>query len=617
MLRTSIYLYIIFLILLFNISFKSAIAVEKYSPSVKIGTIPKRPSPDSGVQIFANVTDRFSMIDIKNARINYSVNNNKNASQSSHMNLTWGTPSNGTFIGTIPIQKENTRVNYTVYFKDNLGYFNDSKGEYFVKRDITNPIFIKFPKLTNVIANPLHKVSFTFIIKGEGSAIKNATLYYRINTTASRFSQPIPLNRISGDNWMGTYIAKIPNNYPANTLVKYFVEAYNSAGNRRIQSGWYLIKNINSSQGEMRDNIHVTGIDGQNLTASAKIGIHGHAPEFLLNEDRGIEAINAHNITDTFSKDPFVIPLRHELGPFNNTVDPFGTNINTTKHDYASILSGNALKSNDEFFSNNGTDFKPPQLRLIGDTSKFPFDRYNLTLILAIPAQNMRLENIITYDKSVDSSWVPKIHVSNLSGQYIIHFFNNTFPKLIPELNPNRNNVTFQKVDLELQRKYNFGAPIYLVTVPLFAIFFFLGATFVFKSSLIDQLAARFAITIGMFTFLFTFSPIIDKQKPAIINGIPTVADFLVTAIILSTIAYTIGSAIGYNTRRVRGALIVDIIIFVIMAGFISVFVNLYKITIEPWQIIIIILGLGYGLIGQLFQEKKYEREEKEEKKMN
>src|ERR671925_113997 len=99
LIRSLIYLYIILLILFFNISFRSAIAVEKYSPSVTIGTIPKRPTNDSDVQIIANVTDRFGMIDIKNATIYYSINGSKNSSQHNHMNLTWGTPSNGTFIG--------------------------------------------------------------------------------------------------------------------------------------------------------------------------------------------------------------------------------------------------------------------------------------------------------------------------------------------------------------------------------------------------------------------------------------------------------------------------------------------------------------------------------------
>ncbi len=148
-------------------------------------------------------------------------------------------------------------------------------------------------------------------------------------------------------------------------------------------------------------------------------------------------------------------------------------------------------------------------------------------------------------------------------------------------------------------------------------IFFLLG-TICFLEPEEHYLVARIAITLGVFAFVFTFDTILPYVKPHYILNISTFADFLLKLVLVSAIAFTISSLVGYRiakaARSVESKKWINIIhtyhIYDVLAiVFVSVMLfeecvttNRYSLEYQDLVIypIIIILGLGWGLLCQL-----------------
>jgi hypothetical protein len=159
-----------------------------------------------------------------------------------------------------------------------------------------------------------------------------------------------------------------------------------------------------------------------------------------------------------------------------------------------------------------------------------------------------------------------------------------------------RNGSTFLEVDFELNRGYDIAA----ILIPLLAIFYLLGAIFVFESKP-ENTGNRLALSLGIFALTFTLPGIINSMKPAAPG--PTIADTLLSIIVIAAIAYTISTVIGSSSalrkRFPRRHTWIDGIVFLFVSSIVIFYFasSFYPIEITVWLFPVIIFGLGYGLL--------------------
>jgi hypothetical protein len=121
-------------------------------------------------------------------------------------------------------------------------------------------------------------------------------------------------------------------------------------------------------------------------------------------------------------------------------------------------------------------------------------------------------------------------------------------------------------------------------------------------------------------------------MKPLTLNNIPTIADFLVTIIIVATIVFTVSSVVGSvisisikDTEVLKqrySPLIswIDRIAFLIIAVTLIYYGSSYPLDITVWLLPVVLFGLCYGLllrvfVPHLFEVKiNYQKEEEEKK---
>jgi hypothetical protein len=151
------------------------------------------------------------------------------------------------------------------------------------------------------------------------------------------------------------------------------------------------------------------------------------------------------------------------------------------------------------------------------------------------------------------------------------------------------------RILVDFERNYT----ILILVIPLIAIFYLLGAIFIFDNTM-DQIGSRLTLTLGIFALIFTLPDIINSMKPEVAVG-PTIADSLLSLIIIATIVFTISSIISSSPviqkwfpRHHRW---IDVGIFILMSGFVVTLLWNYSTSIIHWLVPIIILGMGYGLL--------------------
>jgi hypothetical protein len=197
---------------------------SKYSPQVNVTIFPESPISDQKVEINATFSDMFGKI--QDAILSYSIDNGTSWN-STEMDLIWGTHSNGTYLGKIPAQIENTTVKYNLYFKDDINYTYTSNHEYIVRRDIVGPTI--FDHIDNYTLVPEKHNPFTIQAKDSGSGVKNVTFYYSTDINSRNFSS-LNMTLIKGNKWNGIYEGILPP-FKTNTNITYYVESYDYAKN--------------------------------------------------------------------------------------------------------------------------------------------------------------------------------------------------------------------------------------------------------------------------------------------------------------------------------------------------------------------------------------------------
>ena len=542
-------------------------AIEKYIPEVH-QLEPPEPElySNEDAHILAAVKDKFGSIEKESAVLSYSVNTS-NTWQNESMELMNGTLADGIFSGRIPAQDGNTNVKYKMYFKDDLGYsvtYQDETLTYNVtsQKDETAPsIYVD----TENNAYSDEYVEVQAVIEDE-TGVKNATLSYSIGANQPKKVVPMEL-QVGGEN---TYLATIPpvgdNN--KNTSVYYHVKAYDRAGLPGIYPGNYTVTEQPRQYSNVVDiRTRVKELDVRSLNSKIEITVEAsNISKSSVQQEIPIFVTNAdvNNTGETFAIQPMLEPLL----PSNSTVRI----VNSTL--------ANATIS------------------LFGNPAPFPFDRYHLNLVVAIPINEAQTRDIVKFDQIINATWNPNYQTRKLSN-------NSTFIKnLCSNIDQYRDHAIcsrpdfiFENIKLTFERNFT----IHALIIPLLAIFFLLGSIFILKS-LSEELSNRLTLTLGIFAFIFTINPIIDQIKPSIIN-VPSIADFLITVLIVATISFSVSSVTG----SMRGSKWVDIAMFLFISALIISYGLVAKISVH-WIFPVILLGLGYGFLLRIPWRKVFRK---------
>ena len=126
---------------------------------------------------------------------------------------------------------------------------------------------------------------------------------------------------------------------------------------------------------------------------------------------------------------------------------------------------------------------------LTGDPSAYPFDHYFMTLLFAFPLKDAKFDYTSKYDKSVNSSWIPSYNKSSLNTAEVMKLYSkidcgHSYSYLCDIMHTNvnsdsnsldkSNHRTFLKINIDFRRNYSIVA----ILLPIFAIFYLLGAVF-------------------------------------------------------------------------------------------------------------------------------------------
>jgi len=565
-----------------NFSFP-VFASEKYSPTVQATYPSARIQPNTNVTISANVTDKFGTI--RNATLSYSVDYGLNWVDLP-MNLTWGDRSNGTYSGVIPSQPENSTTKYRLSIMDDLGYSYTHSGNYSnydLKEDVKPPVissvFVKNninpSTVSRATVSPGQNASVQANVTDDLSGVKNVSLIYSTMTPTKNTSVPMSLS--SGNFLNGSYNGQIMA-FNAKTIVSYFVKACDYAGNcnKPLSHHYkYSVANILPPSIIIGFNTRISNLDPSNLTAKIKITgdiQNAKSVNQSLVLGKNIEGIglDIHNFTT--STGHFYIPLNSSNEIVAQSIDP-----------------------------------------LYGDQSRYPFDYYNASLLVAIPIKNLTTkqfsENPPQLDRLQGASWnamFPEVIRIDKQHQYpVLQGLRNDCkeivgmegsPYLCPVGSAKDYNYTFMNVNMKFIRNYNsIGA----IIAPIIGIFYLLGAIFILTG---DQLGNRLTLALSVFALIFTLPQFVKDLKP--LTSTPTVADVLIGIIIVAAIGYTVSSVI-YSVIRTRSRRFIDRIAFIVIAGIAFYVLVNYPLDIGLWLIPVVILGLGYGLIIQAVRSKK------------
>lgn len=290
-------------------------------------------------------------------------------------------------------------------------------------------------------------------------------------------------------------------------------------------------------------------------------------------------------------------------------------------------------------------------IKLFCNPLDFPFDHYYTNIFLLVPITNiLSIESRPNFAEPVYENWIPyNSSNSDINQTYI----NQTFLQSnVPSPFCFVNSVAIKK-DVRtlfdalcgnggIYRTISIGLAFdrndyikYTILVPLLATFYLLGAIFIVTNTSNDQLTIRLTITFAVFAFLFTFTSVVNQYKPAVVRNSLTVADSLMTLIILSTIFFTISSVIGrrysgivisvnlrskYVSRlrlfsnpqyEVNVSALMDVMAFFIVTAILlwRFFTLTYPNEIIELLAPIILLGMGYGLLVRFISSQQRKRQ--------
>jgi hypothetical protein len=138
------------------------------------------------------------------------------------------------------------------------------------------------------------------------------------------------------------------------------------------------------------------------------------------------------------------------------------------------------------------------------------------------------------------------------------------------------------------------------VIAPIIGIFFLLGAIFALPSTQ-DQLPNRLALILGVFALIFSLPQLVNERKPT--SSVPTVAETLISIIIVATISYAASSIVSSVVKKEPWVWI-DLAVFLFIIAVIIYFLERYPPDITIWLAPFIVVGLAYGLIVRVLKSK-------------
>lgn len=604
--------------------------------------------PGSWVPIYAKINDKYGKIEqaILSYRTRLLLKNNKQQIQPwnhTTMRLIDGSPSNGTYAAIIPPQIKNTTVYYFVYFKDDLNYTYNSascvprwlNATYFwvnCPESITYSYFVA----DHTIGAPLEfihdemkvysPVFVRALLVNYDHQIRNVTLYYMItkdnsaptilNFHVEMKPTPSPIAYIS------YYEAKIP--IPARLIHEKKTlwlfsnvtwSDYEGNTGSQTNSPRFInstdvsgIKNFN----KISLNATTSNLDMSNLTAKTEIRVGGYVNTSLFTSP----IAGNLSMTVPYPSSPFwrgmkvapspipaetLLMLQYPV-PFlianvdNNLVKDYSISLVQAREDNRGIshILGNMSSASVSF-------------SLRGDPSSFPFDHYFLNLLFIFPLKNIKFNSATFFDKIVNSTW--DIAYNNVSSSNINEFINqyHNIDCQIPINNETLCGIihnqpvapyqlfrylTYLNTHIEFKRNYSISN----IVLPIFSIFYLLGAVFIFKNS---DISNRLVLTLGVFALIFSLPSIINSMKPT--TSVPTIADSLLSIIVFATIAFTISSVISSSSvvqkRFPRHYSWIDGLLFILVSIIVISLLRNYDPSITIWLIPVLLLGLGYGLL--------------------
>jgi len=415
----------------------------------------------------------------------------------------------------------------------------------------------------------------------------------RLSKVISLYSKGLSQKEIAHelrvDQWNGTYVGEIEKLSPENKTVTYFLRACDYAENCSNLTGPYTY----------------------NISPKAV------APINKISVDTKILRLDTSNFTAKLQ-----LNIDEDLLDLNNTfLYPDGTFEGVSVGNSAAKSATSTLTGYFVLTPNNTQNSNLLQwsgtIPLLGDPSRYPYDSYLINLFIALPVKNASYFNITNHIPSVsnfiNSSW-EKFPLSKSND--IIYSNNPLIVNLrencgqIPHIHfcppeyvaqhPIKDNSTFLLISMKFQRNYS----VYTIIAPIIGIFFLLGAVFALPST-IDQLGNRLVLVLGVFALIFTLPQIANEIKPP--SSAPTVADTLISIIIVATIAYAISSIISPAIKR-ESWILMDLTTFFIMSGIVIYFLANYPLDIVMGLIPLMMTALGYGLFVRIIKSKIFRK---------
>ena len=456
------------------------------------------------------------------------------------------------------------------YFKDDLGYSVNSQDETFTY-NVTSSEDEAAPTLFVDTVNSAYSDEYVNIeaVFDDETGIENVTLSYSIGPKAINQSVPMKLE----EEGAGMYLATIPpvgdNN--KNTTVNYYVAAYDRAGLKGEHHGFYNITAEPRQYSDLLDiKMRVKELDVRSLSSKIEITIEGYninksslqqdIPIFVTNAD-----VNA-DVNETFTIQPKIEPLLPSI---------------------SAVRIVESTLSNDTF-------------SLFGNPSPFPFDKYHLNFVVAIPTNELHIMDTVKFDQIINATWNPAYETRDYTMEDA--FIKNLCFKVeeyhIYDL-CDREDFIFENIKITFER--NFVASL-AILFPVISIFFLIGAVFIFDNT-IENVPNRLLLTLGIFALIFTLPDYLDAAKP--LSPYSSIAEYLLGAIMLATIVFSISSVLSISPVIVHKLknklLIVDAIAFLAVAAisitaFLPSFFYFLPVHISIIISLILLLGLGYGL---------------------
>lgn len=576
-----------------------------YHPEIRnILTFPPshHASSDSDFKIYSTVLDKYS--EIKNATLTY-TDNKYNITHNLEMELINGTLSNGTFRAVIPKyspQYYEYNISYALTFRDRLNYIGKYSDWYVIHKDDQKPKVDDYGAASYF--NEVTQGFTTTIQVGASDAesgIRNVTFYYRTNppllnsfagpfrdsnaTNSIYYGIPwwtfskssIRMSLVDGDKWNGLYQGIIP--ALSSPLENGSFRVYDGAGLHTVLNKtnfiyyrtpwWTKILNTYFTDTE------ILGVNTQSKTANLSINVE--APVVNKSDIYGFSEFIKSPIATLYRNNQFrgfiyVLQSYSDLFPRESNLTSLGMSKPIDRprlvHQIVDHVTNSSYHRDISVFTGK------PQIGivpLLGDPSLYPFDHPYVDFNISFPSlypmvilknQTVRMSSLI------NDTWMgtPKTEFDGF--EYTVH--------------------------VEFHRNYT----ILGLAIPLLAIFYLLGAIFIFENSS-DQVGNRLTLTLGIFALIFTLPEIINSMKPE--SPVPTIADSLLSLIIIATIVFTLSSIISSSSviqkwfpRRFSW---IDMVMFLLVSGFVIGLLSNYDPNVTLWLIPIVIFGLGYGLL--------------------